>query len=253
MYFSLEIILMIIIVIIIIICIFTYNAQNQQINELNQLKNKLNFQNLNTPEAQLSDMSNNSNINMVNDNLNYNDISNKTNINMYDNNKLNILNNNKTNNPIIIDETIIKPSKPPLVDPIKVYDYRVLEDPMKEPTRRLPSYIIGSGVNPYAFNYPTRGLRDSFSLQGYLVDYKASSNDQNKILQLFGRQKWPNSSQYEYYITFQSGNKDRKYDLEKYKKELYDKDEVLVDILNDRKYEVKLFKQESMEYNPFWF
>ena len=152
----------------------------------------------------------------------------------------------------IIDETIINRPKNP-IDLIKIHDYRVIEDPLKDPKRRLPRYLLGPLTTSPIFNYPTRGFRDTFSQQGYLIDIKASSNDQNRMLPLYGRQKWPNSNIYEYYIMIQSGERERKYDLEKYTKELYDKDEVRVDILSDRKYEVKLFKQEGMEYNPFWF
>ncbi len=159
--------------------------------------------------------------------------------------------NEKTINEQIIDETIVDNNPP--IDLIKTYDYRILEDPMKDPKRRPARHILGPFTGSPLFNYPTRGYRDNFSQQGYLVNHDAPVNDENKVLQLFGREKWPNSSSYEYYITFQSGGNERKYELDKYTKELYDGDEVRVDILNDRKYRVKLFKQEGLEYNPFWF
>lgn len=142
-------------------------------------------------------------------------------------------------------------------DLVNVYDYRVLDDPMKDPKRRPPRHILGPlAGTPYFnidYNFPTRGWRDNFSQQGYLVDQKASTDDPNKILLLFGREKWPRSNQYEYYVVFQSGDKERKYDLDNYRKELYNGDEVVIDILNNRKYTVKLFKQEGLEYNPFIF
>lgn len=275
MYFSSEIILVIVLIIIIGICIFTYNVQSQQLNEINILKSRLIVKNENyTPESSNIPLNNsntpsnnslliqNNQSDIYNSNhsshSNHSNHLNHSNHHDYSNHYNHHDHSHSTlmNQPAIIDETIIKPPRPPLVDPIKVYDYRVLEDPMKDPKRRLPRYSLGpltSLISSPLFNIPTRGWRDNYSLQGYLVDHKASSNDPNKIIQLFGRQKWPNSSQYEYYVTFQSGHHERKYELEKYTKELYDKDEVFVDILNDRRYEVKLFKQESMEYNPFWF
>lgn len=141
-----------------------------------------------------------------------------------------------------------------LPDQIQVYDQRVLNDPFKDPKSRPPRHIIGPMLtHPYAtqFNYPTRGFRDDYSQFGYLVDQKASTDDSNKILLLFGREKWPNSSEYEYYVVFQSGDKERKYDLDRYHRELYNGDKVTVDILNNRDYTVSLFKKEALEYNPF--
>ncbi|ARF09271.1 hypothetical protein Catovirus_2_220 [Catovirus CTV1] len=227
MQFGPQIIFIILIIVIIGICIFTYNVQSNQQNEINVLRTKLFLQSVkNTSETpQVQKPVNSASL---------------------------VVQENRSGGEVIDETTIIQPSQP-LADPVRVYDYRVLDDPMKDPKRRLPRYMLPSVMPSPAFNYPTRGWRDNFSLQGYLIDNKASTNDDNRVLQLFGRQKWPNSSQYEYYVTFQSGNQERKYELEKYTKELYDKDVVYVDILNNRKYEVKLFKQEGMEYNPFWF
>lgn len=265
MYFGTELILIVILLFVIGIGVSNYYFYSDQQNNLNMLKMQLSLNNIpqsnniypptnthipnniststNTPQFYNTSVSHNQNFNETEK---YN----------FDQNEH--IDQSKYFKPELqIDETIIKSPNMhmpmPPVDPIKIYDYRVLEDPMKDPKRRLPRYLMGPTVASPLFNFPTRGLRDSFSQQGYLIDNRASTSDSNKILQLFGRQKWPNSSRYEYYVTFQSGDKDRKYDLDRYTKELYDKDEVLVDILNDRRYEVKLFKQEGLEYNPFWF
>lgn len=142
---------------------------------------------------------------------------------------------------------------PNVSDPLKIYDYRVMNDPLKEPTRRPPRDIIGPAVASPWFNYPTRGWPDNYTLQGYLVDNNGSNNDPNKILSLYGRQKYPGSNEYEYYVSFISDDDRIKYKLDKYRRELYDDDEVVIDILQYRKYRVKLFKEEGIIYNPFMF
>lgn len=251
-----EVLLFAIMIFIMIIGFVLISTQNVQITKLNDLEsniyNKISDRvNATTNYDQTDTTSNQTN-----------NISNQTN-NEYNHtnsipNQINVIPNQISNRGVEIDELSIgmnhmQPvNRMPIVDPVKMYDYRVLEDPMKDPKRRISRYSLGNILPNPAFNFPTRGPRDTFSQQGYLVDKHASPDDPNKILQLFGRQKWANSNQYEYYVTFQSGVHERKYELEKHKKELYNKDEVKIDILNNRRYEVKLFKHETMDYNPYW-
>lgn len=122
-------------------------------------------------------------------------------------------------------------------------DYKVLKDPLREPTRRMPRYIYGDlNLDPNYFNVHTRGYPDSYSQQGYLVDNTADLKDKNRILPLYGRQKYPNSVEYEYYIEILTGDVPRKFKLEKQKRELYDEDKVKVDIMNNKEYSVKMFE-----------
>ena len=278
MYFSTEILLSIILIIVIAIGISNYIMLKNNSPNNNQLpiSNYLipanqNYLSQTVPSNQIIPANQNYLSQIVPSNQNYLDQTVPSNQNYlsqtvpsnqnYTKDNIDIINNNRiTVNPEvnkhgIIDETIIKKRsmEHSPVDLIKVHDYRVIEDPLKDPKKRLPRYLLSPMIASPIFNYPTRGFRDSFSQQGYLIDSGASTNDHNRMIPLYGRQKWPNSNIYEYYIMIQNGDKERKYDLEKYTKELYDKDEVKIDILNDRKYEVKLFKTEGMEYNPFWF
>ena len=216
---SLSFIFIVIIILVItffIFAIYSYNNSKREILLIPYYNN--NIPNNNIP-----------NNNIPNNNINFdqNDINNITN---YDQNKT------------IIYQPIMEEN---CVDPIICNDYRVLNDPLKNPTRRSPRYMYD---DLESFNLSTRERKDTFSEQGYLIDEKASSNDPNKFLLLFGRQKWPKSSEYEYYIIFQNGRKELKYELEKYNRELFNKDEVIVDILNKRKYKVKLFKYQDFEY-----
>ena len=175
---------------------------------------------------------------------------------------------------IIVKRQMIPPA---IADPniITDLDYRVTFDPLTEPSRRPPRHVISPVIgNPY-FNYPTRGFTDSYSLQGYLVKdfnkYNKKDNTQinsltdkgkpqgdideydkeNRILKLFGREKYPNSTEYEYYVIINTGMNDSiKYFLENQRKELYDGDSVYVDILKS-KYTVKTLKNKTFEYNPY--
>ncbi len=170
------------------------------------------------------------------------------------------------------DNVIIEQPPTPTIAPIPVptmaddlltmYDRKTTFDPLYEPTRRPPRHVIMPILgNPY-FNYPTRGFTDTYSLKGYLVkennnhnnteDHKGKNSD-NQILKLFGREKFPNSTEYEYFVSINTGFDDKiKYFLERQTKELYDGDNVYIDILQS-KYRVKLLKDKSMVYNPYLF
>lgn len=149
------------------------------------------------------------------------------------------------------------------------FDLRSAYDPLVEATRRPPKYITLPMINNPHFNYPTRGFTDSFSLMGYLIskekgNYKvvgeegvkqekhhSHDKDENKIVKLFGRQKYPNSTEYEYYVIINTGFNDNiKYSLEDQRKELFDGDSVFIDILQ-KTYKVKLLKNRIFEYNPY--
>lgn len=186
---------------------------------------------------------------------------------------------------IVPNPDSLMPPVPPGDDILTEYDEQVAFHPMVAPSRRPPRHVILPNIgNPY-FNYPTRGFTDSYSLQGYLTrdhkdnhhrklntqinnpkdkDFNAKirNDDQfdehyhepreNQILKLFGREKFPNSTEYEYYVMINTGYNDNiKYFLENVRKELYDGDSVYIDILK-AKYKVKLMKERVFEYNPYF-
>ena len=173
---------------------------------------------------------------------------------------------------------------PPIIDDLTEYDRQVTFDPMIEPTRRPPIHqILPILGNPY-FNYPTRGFTDSYSMQGYLVREKKDNinpklntsinnpkdkkinkdvndknsieepinNLENQIIKLFGREKFPNSNVFEYYVIINTGFNDSiKYFLENQTKELFDGDNIYIDIIQS-KYKVKIMKNKLFEYNPYF-
>ena len=159
---------------------------------------------------------------------------------------------NKSNN-TLISTKYYKPSiYKPLID--KLIDNRDLdavEDPLKPPNRRLPRHIYPDHVKDYIFEQPTRGYPDSYHYYGNLI-----RRSDDKIVKLYGRQKYPGSNQYEYYgITSDGvGSAEVKIPINtKNEKELYDKDKVDIDFLDSSKGDFILYMNDfdRPRYNPF--
>ena len=141
----------------------------------------------------------------------------------------------------------------PRRDIIKDYDYRVVNDILTGPIKRPARDIIGPIVTRPLFNLYTRGPPDSFSWIGLLITTDVSPADsKNKIIKLFGRQKYPNSNNWDYYVaTYAGGDDTVKISLNKdiYKKELYDDDVVTIAELG-MNYKVKINRDDFLAYNP---
>ena len=128
-------------------------------------------------------------------------------------------------------------------------DRRVIYDPIKEPVRRLPRHIFNKDSIKRYINIPTRGYPDNYQLVGLL-----SRKSDEKFLQLYGRQKYPGASQWEYYVRGNdlsgletkipiSINNDR---------EIYENDEVDVPLLDSSKgkFKASIYKIDTLKYNP---
>ena len=79
-------------------------------------------------------------------------------------------------------------------------------------------------------------------------------NNTENGFNLFGRQKYQGSNQYEYYAVGKLNNTDIKIPLSvKGDKELLDGDEITIEGTNNEKgaFTVKLYNYESYRYNPF--
>ena len=145
-------------------------------------------------------------------------------------------------------------------DPIKYYDQEKLEDPFEAPAKRPDRIQMGyppimkSSTNPLQ-PYPTRGYPDNYHLLGTLIsidnnkDYNKLEQD-NQIINLFGRQKYPGSSEYEYYTMISTGNINTNIQLKDQIRELFTDDEVFIKELH-KTYKVNLYPNEELKYNPF--
>lgn len=167
-------------------------------------------------------------------------------------------------NPIVqpaITVPMIPPINPDIADPVKVYDYQKLVDPLEEPTKRVDRYLLGPIEMRRMFNYPVRGYPDNPRWMGILIsndehtpdscnDGHCNSDKDNRIIKLFGRQKFPGSTHYEYYTMINMGNDQIKIHIHR-RNELYDGDEVHIPELR-QKYKVKLNKDDDNSYNPYF-
>lgn len=139
-------------------------------------------------------------------------------------------------------------------------DYRKINDPLKEPSRRYTAYP--SGVVPGGnINIPTQGYLPSYQLMGYLrpisqrgknIDKKTEDSDDRpgnpeRMLKLFGRRI--DTHRYQYYTTHHD-DPTLKIPLElRGDKELFDDDELQVPGYPG-KYQVTLYDLEAPKYLP---
>jgi hypothetical protein len=129
-------------------------------------------------------------------------------------------------------------------------DRRAVNDDMIPPERRDPEHSYPDREVKNIINVPSRGLPDNYHSIGVLV-----RKDDEKILQLFGRQKYPGSNQWEYYVTGMDryGFPNKMPVKVKGDKELTDKDKIDLDWLDKSKgdFEVNLYNFDTPRYNPF--
>jgi hypothetical protein len=75
-------------------------------------------------------------------------------------------------------------------------DTEAVYNEFKPPEKRLPEHAYPDRYVRSRINVPTRGLPDNYQSVGSLV-----RKSDEKVLQLFGRQKYPGSNQWEYYVS----------------------------------------------------
>jgi hypothetical protein len=128
---------------------------------------------------------------------------------------------------------------------IRRRDLGVMADPLAPPEKRTERPQIDMTLpllrNKY-IGLPTRGSYDTYQQTGYLVD----DTNSNNILKLFGRQKYPGSSQYEYYAMKSTAADQYKIPLNDIKKQLFDNDSVTLVKLFPGTYKYVEFKQEEL-------
>ena len=163
------------------------------------------------------------------------------------------LNNPLTSESEKIKEIINRPIVIPFVEKrifLEKRDVAVVNDDFVPPERREPEHIYPDREIKNIINVPTRGLPDNYQSVGVLV-----RREDEKILQLFGRQKYMGSNQWEYYVTGMDryGFPNKMPIKVKGDKELFDKDKIELDWLDKSKgeFEVNLYNFDVPRYNPF--
>jgi hypothetical protein len=137
-------------------------------------------------------------------------------------------------------------------DLIRNWDYRKIIDPLVAPTRRMPIQNYPPNLNHPIYKYTdiaTRGYPDNYNYYGTLV-----RTGDEKIIKLFGRERQPNSTQFDYFGILDEGGSQVKIPIHtKTHKELQDKDEIDVHMLDPGKgkFIVHLGKQDELRYVPF--
>lgn len=128
----------------------------------------------------------------------------------------------------------------PIGNMVRDYDYNNIYDELKRPTYRPSMNILGPGFIP---SLPVRGPRDAPTWVGIIVfdDTKPTQKitDKNKILRVYGREKYYHSNDYEYYAVIDSGSGKTKTSIVREdgrRNELYDGDKVKVPIFDDAIY-----------------
>lgn len=164
----------------------------------------------------------------------------------------NILTNNVsdvnkiTNQPIVIDPEL---EKRILLDK---RDRDVVNDDLKAPERRDQAHAYPDRYVKNLINIPSRGLPDNYQALGAIV-----RKSDEKVLQLFGRQKYPGSNQWEYYATGADtyGFPNKMPIKIRGDREIEHNRKITIDWLDKSKgdFEVHLYNYDTPRYNPYDF
>jgi hypothetical protein len=132
---------------------------------------------------------------------------------------------------------------------LKERDAKVLYDDLSPPERRLPEHQYPTATVKQMINIPTRGLPDDYQLLGIVL-----RDNTETVYNLFGRQTFPNSNQYEYYVQATMHNNTVKLPIRtRGDKEIMDNDDINIPGMdkNKGKFTVKLYKFDAPRYNPY--
>jgi len=154
------------------------------------------------------------------------------------------VNENKQKLDIINDNDFIETRKI-----LEYRDAQVKYNDFKPPERRVPEYLYPIREVKQIINIPSRGYPDNYQLMGVLLRENTET-----AFNLFGRQKYPGSNQYEYYAQGNMQYNNVKIPIQsKGKRELNDGDEVRIPGTDESKglFKVKLYELDVPRYNPY--
>lgn len=169
--------------------------------------------------------------------------------NVVENNTNNLVENNVVENKIVennenntIDNLDIESRDYVLTNQLNIRDQNVVQNPLTAPEKRVGKHQYTT-LKLYE---KTRGDPDNYQLLGILYN-----DELNKTYQLFGRQTYPGSPQYEYYYRGRdAGGLDFKFPLATQNgKEIYDND-VLSLPTDNNNFTVKIYPNDLPRYNP---
>ncbi len=128
-------------------------------------------------------------------------------------------------------------------------DKQVLYNDFVPPERRQQEYSYPYNYIKNQLNISTRGLPDSYHLMGLLL-----RNNTESAFNLFGRQTFPGSNQWEYYVQGNMNDTPVKIPIKiRGDREIEDGQIIIVPGSDPSKgnYKVKLYKYDIPRYNPY--
>jgi hypothetical protein len=153
----------------------------------------------------------------------------------------------------MFQETVISLQHPSIKDSIVERDYKVVTDPLAPAVKRPASHIFPPTEFTRYIDIPTRGYPDSFQYLGNMFRINGNSEiSGEKVVKLFGRQKYAGSNQYDYYgITNDSSTLNYKIPImTKHDQEIFDGDTINVPSLGGT-FQVNLHPDQTFRYNPY--
>lgn len=128
-------------------------------------------------------------------------------------------------------------------------DRKTLYDNFAPPERRLPEYQYPFNIKNI-INIPSRGYPDNYQLMGIVI-----RDNTETAYNLYGRQTYPSSNEYEYYVQLH-GYSDTNVKIPikiKGNREITDDQEIQIIGTNSSKgiFKVKLYNYDTPRYNPY--
>jgi hypothetical protein len=127
-------------------------------------------------------------------------------------------------------------------------DNMVVNNVFVAPERRQPSHSYPYNYVKNQLNIPTRGYPDNYHLQGLVL-----RDNTETAYKLFGRQKFPGSNQYEYFVQSVMHNNDVKIPIKiNGDKEIEDGQNIMIPGTNKNigEFKVKLYEYDAPRYIP---
>lgn len=135
-----------------------------------------------------------------------------------------------------------------MVDPLRLYDERTVNDDFTPPYRR--SLYEDNLLHPGLYPLYTRGPPGRFRKVGMLIADGVASNDKYKFLLLMGRQKYI-GREYEYFASSVDADQRLKFYIETRGKEISDGDIVKIPELEGYTYRFREDQDLSPKYDPY--